>query len=106
MTNVLNGTVAAGGNVVDQGTVVRITLRMHGHHPPVVTSNQVIADGFAEHTDPDALVVGPTGVGLGDRRGALRRRFERQPDRRRAQRAGAPARDRRRWPDASPRAAR
>jgi hypothetical protein len=66
VTNVLNGTVAAGGNVVDQGTVVRITLRIHGHHPPVVTSNQVIADGFAEKTDPDALVVGPTGVGLGD----------------------------------------
>ena len=25
----------------------------------------VIAHGFAEHTDPNALVVGPTGVGLG-----------------------------------------
>jgi hypothetical protein len=66
VTNVLNGTVAAGGNVVDQGTVVRIRLRMHAHHAPVMTSNQVIADGFAEHTDPNALVVGPTGVGLGD----------------------------------------
>ncbi len=66
VTNLLNGTVAAGGKVVDQGTVVRITLRMHGHHAPVVTSNDVIAGGFAEHTDPNALVVGPTGVGLGE----------------------------------------
>jgi hypothetical protein len=65
VTNVLNGTVAAGGHVVDRGTVVRIILRIRGHHAPVVTSNQVIADGFAEHTDPNALVVGPTGVGLG-----------------------------------------
>jgi DNA-binding beta-propeller fold protein YncE len=30
-----------------------------------VTSNSVIATGFGEHTDPAALVVGPTGVGLG-----------------------------------------
>jgi sugar lactone lactonase YvrE len=30
-----------------------------------VTSNKVIATGFTEHTDPNALVVGPTGVGLG-----------------------------------------
>jgi sugar lactone lactonase YvrE len=66
VTNVLNGTVAGGGHVVNQGTVVRITLRMHGHRAPVVSSNDVIADGFAEHTDPNALVVGPTGVGLGD----------------------------------------
>ena len=27
-------------------------------------SNQVIATGFGTHTDPNALVVGPTGVGL------------------------------------------
>ena len=33
-------------------------------------SSVVIAQGFAEHTDPNALVVGPTGVGLG-RGGAL-----------------------------------
>lgn len=25
----------------------------------------MIADGFGEHTDPNALVIGPTGVGLG-----------------------------------------
>ncbi|HLJ04379.1 MAG TPA: hypothetical protein VKT31_13120 [Solirubrobacteraceae bacterium] len=65
VTNVLNGTVAAKGGVVHDGTVVRIVLRIHGHHQPQVVSNQVIASGFAEHTDPNALVVGPTGVGLG-----------------------------------------
>ena len=37
---------------------------------PQVTSNTVIGAGFAEHTDPNALVVGPTGVGLG-RHGTL-----------------------------------
>jgi sugar lactone lactonase YvrE len=45
--------------------VVRIGLRLNGGSAPSVTSNQVIADGFTEHTDPNALVVGPTGVGLG-----------------------------------------
>ena len=65
VTNVLNGTVAAHGRKVNRGTVVRITLRLQSGQTPVVTSNQVIADGFTEHTDPGALVVGPTGVGLG-----------------------------------------
>jgi hypothetical protein len=68
VTNVLNGITpadAANNTVVDHGTVVRITLRLEPDHVPVVTSNRVIADGFAEHTDPNALVVGPTGVGLG-----------------------------------------
>ena len=64
VTNVLNGTVAAGGHPVTGGTVVRIGLDDSGS-TPTVTSNQVIADGFTEHTDPNALVVGPTGVGLG-----------------------------------------
>ncbi len=64
VTNVLNGTVAANGKVVHRGTVVRIGLSLAGSVPRV-TSNTVIANGFAEHTDPNALVVGPTGVGLG-----------------------------------------
>ncbi len=64
VTNVLNGTVGAGGKVVHKGTVVRITLKFRHHHVSVI-ANRVIADGFAEHTDPAALVVGPTGVGLG-----------------------------------------
>jgi len=64
VTNVLNGTVAAKGNVVDQGTVVRLTVDTHGYAPTVV-GNTVIGSGFPERTDAAALVVGPTGVGLG-----------------------------------------
>lgn len=62
-TNVLNGTVAAGGQVVDHGTVVRMELDLQRAVPRVV-SNTVIGSGFPERTDPAALVIGPTGVGL------------------------------------------
>jgi hypothetical protein len=66
VTNVLNGTVAAHGKVVHRGTVVRLDLSMAGMGGmPMVMSNTTIANGFAEHTDPNALIVGPTGVGLG-----------------------------------------
>jgi hypothetical protein len=71
VTNVLNGTVAAGtnasgqGNVVDQGTVVRIQLLTVPWLRPRVLDEDVIATGFPERTDPDALVIGPTGVALG-----------------------------------------
>ena len=65
VTNVLNGTVAARGMTVNKGTVLRIELRIRHGDQPSVASIRTIATGFAEHTDPDALVVGPTGVGLG-----------------------------------------
>ncbi len=65
VTNVLNGTVASGETPVDQGTVVRIHLHTSAKRPPKVTATRVIAEGFPERTDPAALVVGPTGVGLG-----------------------------------------
>jgi hypothetical protein len=64
VTNVLNGTVAAGGKVVDKGTVLRLTLEFP-KGTPKITQHTIIAEGFAERTDPAALVVGPTGVGLG-----------------------------------------
>ncbi|MEW2620818.1 hypothetical protein [Streptomyces sp. NPDC048106] len=64
VTNVLNGTVAGGGNEVDRGTVLRIALQLHANQPPQRLKTTVIGSGFAERTDPDALVVGPTGVGL------------------------------------------
>jgi hypothetical protein len=64
VTNVLNGTVAAGGNVVHGGTVVRIGLTLSKGASPFVESMTVIGSGFAERTDPAALVSGPTGVGL------------------------------------------
>jgi hypothetical protein len=65
VTNVLNGTVAAGGTVVNRGTVVRIDLRIERGEAPEEMSRTVIGSGFSERTDPAAVVVGPTGVGLG-----------------------------------------
>src|SRR5579871_2942244 len=32
---------------------------------PSIIANSVIGSGFGERTDPSALVIGPTGVGLG-----------------------------------------
>jgi hypothetical protein len=61
VTNVLSGTVAAGGAVVNHGTVVRIVLHTAGSAAPWVVSSTVVGSGFAERTDPAALVVGPTG---------------------------------------------
>jgi|SRR5580658_1354430 hypothetical protein len=65
VTNVLNGTVAANGGIVQAGTVVRIDLTQSPTVMPAVQSMIVIGSGFAERTDPSALVIGPTGVGLG-----------------------------------------
>jgi sugar lactone lactonase YvrE len=65
VTNVLNGTVAGGGNIVSEGTVVRIVLRVSPGTSPSVASLTVIGDGFSERTDPAALVIGPTGLALG-----------------------------------------
>jgi hypothetical protein len=64
VTNALNGTVDANGNVVNDGTVVRIDLAVSGDHAPRVKSETVVGSGFGEHSDPAALVVGPTGVAL------------------------------------------
>jgi sugar lactone lactonase YvrE len=44
---------------------VRIQLLTLPGIRPVVLDEDVIATGFAEQTDPSALVVGPTGVALG-----------------------------------------
>jgi len=64
VTNVLNGTVAGGGAIVNEGTVLRISLSVPPASPPVVKSISVIGSGFSERTDPAALVIGPTGVAL------------------------------------------
>jgi hypothetical protein len=69
VTNVLNGTVAANGAVVNGGTVTRLDLKVSEGAMPQLESITVIASGFAERTDPVALVIGPTGVGLSEERG-------------------------------------
>ena len=64
VTNVLNGTVAANGTVVNAGTVVRIVLNQTATTMPSIESMTVVGSGFAQRTDPAALVLGPTGVAL------------------------------------------
>lgn len=64
VTNVLNGTQAANGSVVNQGTVVRINVRVSDTVAPWIESLTVVGSGFPERTDPAALVIGPTGVAL------------------------------------------
>jgi hypothetical protein len=64
VTNVLNGTVAAKGSIVNRGTVVRIVLFIPESGKPQEILRTVVGSGFAERTDPNALVIGPTGVGL------------------------------------------
>jgi hypothetical protein len=64
VTNVLNGTVAGNGSVVDQGTVIRIDLSILANALPAIQSITVIGSNFPERTDPNALVIGPTGVAL------------------------------------------
>jgi len=70
VSNVLNGTVAANGATVNQGTVERLVLLLRGSKPPLLVAHRIIGSGFGERTDPAALVVGPTGLGL-DSHGTL-----------------------------------
>ena len=70
VTNVLNGTVAAGGSEVDQGTVVRLSVYDPPGSPPMLFGSTTIATGFPEELNSSALVLGPTGVALG-REGTL-----------------------------------
>jgi hypothetical protein len=64
VTNVLDGTVAAKGGVVDKGTVERLVLLIGGSQPPRLINTTTIGSGFPQRTDPAALVIGPTGVSL------------------------------------------
>jgi hypothetical protein len=65
VTNVLNGTVKANGAVVHRGTVLRLIVGLSEHRPPRVLAVTKIGSGFFEKTDPNAFVIGPTGLGLG-----------------------------------------
>jgi hypothetical protein len=66
VTNLLNGLDpnAPPTTVINKGTVVRVVLDI-ADPLPKVDSETVIANGLPERNDPNALVVGPTGVGLG-----------------------------------------
>lgn len=65
VANVLNGTVAASPGTVTNGTVLRIVLWIPDGGIPTELSRTIIGSGFGERTDPAALVIGPTGLGLG-----------------------------------------
>jgi hypothetical protein len=71
VTNVLHGTVAAHGAVVHRGTVVRIAVTVPGSGLPEASKPVVVGSRFAEHSDPAALVVGPTGVAFSRATGTL-----------------------------------
>ncbi|GAA1575286.1 hypothetical protein GCM10009827_116420 [Dactylosporangium maewongense] len=65
VTNVLNGIVGGVPATTNQGTVLRLELKIEGSRPPALRKITTIGSGFTEKTDPDALIIGPTGVGLG-----------------------------------------
>jgi len=70
VTNVLNGTVAGGGKVVRLGTVLRLIVTTPSRGLPRLIADTTIGSGFPQETNSSALVIGPTGVGLG-RNGTL-----------------------------------
>jgi hypothetical protein len=58
---VLNGTVAGNGNLVDEGTVLRINLAFASASMPTVESMTTIGSGFPERTDPVVRSERPAG---------------------------------------------
>ncbi len=64
MTNVLNGLAGSTGTV-DQGTVLRLVITSGPVGLPHLLADTQIGSGFPETLNNSALVIGPTGVGLG-----------------------------------------
>jgi len=50
--------------VINKATVLRIQLAIPAGGPPKVTSQTVIASGFAQRADKDVFLIGPTGLAL------------------------------------------
>jgi hypothetical protein len=65
VSNVLDGTAAANGKVVDNGYVQRLTLQLSDEAPPKVVKSVTIANGYPQRTDPNAFVLGITGLAIG-----------------------------------------
>ncbi|HEY6496758.1 MAG TPA: hypothetical protein VIZ43_26070 [Trebonia sp.] len=68
VTNVLGGIL--GRHNPDGGTVQRLLITSAANRTPRVLASTTIGSGFPARTDPNALVIGPTGVGL-SRNGTL-----------------------------------
>jgi hypothetical protein len=64
VSNVLNGITNGQPSATTNGDVVRLRLVLTGSVPKLAAST-VIGNGLSVHTDPSALIVGPTGVALG-----------------------------------------
>ena len=64
VSNALNGGAAAGVHTIKNSTVLRITVQSGTGEPPKVLSETVIANRIPWRDDPNALVIGPTGVAL------------------------------------------
>jgi hypothetical protein len=64
VTNVLTGITNGSPSATTNGDVVRLTLTFGGGTPHLVAST-VIANGISVKTDPNALIIGPTGDALG-----------------------------------------
>ena len=65
VTNVLGGILTKHPNAKG-GTVQRLLITNSPFRTPRVLASTTIGSGFPAKTDPNALVIGPTGVGLGD----------------------------------------
>ena len=63
VTNVLGGILGNHPNP-NGGTVQRLVITSNPYQTPRVLSSTKIGSGFPAKTDPNALVLGPTGVGL------------------------------------------
>jgi hypothetical protein len=63
VTNVLGGIL--GSPNANGGTVQRLVITSDRNRVPRVLASRQIGSGFPARTDPNALVLGPTGVGLG-----------------------------------------
>ena len=69
VTNVLGGILGQHKNA-NGGTVQRLVITSAPYRTPRVLASTKIGSGFSARTDANALVIGPTGVGLG-RNGTL-----------------------------------
>jgi hypothetical protein len=64
VTNVLGG-IRTKHPYANGGTVQRLIITSSPNRTPRVLASTRIGSGFSAKTDPNALVIGPTGVGLG-----------------------------------------
>ncbi len=64
VSNALNGGAAKGVHTDKNSTVLRLSMSTGTGSTPKVTGEQVVASGIPWRDDPEALVIGPTGVAL------------------------------------------